>query len=163
MKVILLYMSLMVSLNAFGQKPKSLPLIISIDGDIPTSDIYKCHFLVKDSLNRVSDSIHFDYRVSQATVTERQYQRLKSLSSNSKLIIRFEYSPVKSVTNVPHTYECAINVSWINDVYIILKFHNYENKLNYAFFNKRKGYGVEIEIPGSASMLLSRVKQSIPW
>src|ERR1700748_1012390 len=88
-----------------GQKRQRLPILITIDGNILTSDVYKCRLLIKDSISRVTDSISFNYSPGQVVVSDLEYQRLKSLSSKNTVIIKFNYSPMQSITNLSHTYE----------------------------------------------------------
>jgi hypothetical protein len=137
-------------------KEKSLPLIISIDGDIPSAGIYKGTFLIEDILGNPIDTIPFNYVVSKATVTAKQYRELMSLAPKDKVVLRFGYDRSYPNVNVPeeyYEYETKMSARYFNDEYIIVKIYNFANPLNKIYAPSKKGYGVELYTPNGVTLI----------
>jgi|GEM_PF-3152799 len=156
---------ILLSLNCFSQQSKSkIPLIITIDGQIITEGLFHGFFFIVDTTDRNIDTVKFVYQVGQASMTQKEYDKLHSLKSAERIQVKFVYNPFKSTTRTPHVYTHFLSKGAMNDVYLILNVFNYANKINYSFFSKRRGYGIEEKFPGGGTKLLSRIKRPpIPW
>jgi hypothetical protein len=162
---ILAVLLILISVNCFSQQTVwKIPLIVTIDGQIITEGMFHGFFFIVDSSGKNVDTIKFDCQVGQANMTKKEYNELHSIKPGTNVEVQFAYTPFKSITQTQHVYKHILSQSAINDVYIILNVYNYANKINYKFFSKRKGYGVEELFPGGGTVLLARIKKPpIPW
>jgi hypothetical protein len=154
---ILIGVTLSLTFKSFGQAgEKHIPLIILVDGDIPSVGISKGAFLIENTDGRVRDSIPFTYRVNSATITDRQSTEVHSLTPKDMLVIKFRYNRAYSHVGAEeesYDYETKIDAKYINDAYLILKVYNYANPANTRFYTSKQGYGIEVSSPNGGTLL----------
>jgi len=141
----------MIATTAFcSNQSTHLNYTIFIDGEF-VEDRCQGAFIIKDSLESLSDSIPFQYEAGDLVLTTQEYQKLNNLKSDTKVKFLFISRHSRFCQDMTYTKE-AIKF-WFIQRYIILRIYNFKNKLNQKDFLERSGYGIEITIPGYGIIL----------
>jgi hypothetical protein len=160
MKKGILYLFLVIFVsNLYGQtKNERLTLILFIDNKLPVTDVTDGEILLKDSSGIKKDEIKFDFHVGGLLMSSPDYEKLLNINRGSRIIIKFKYKVFYPKFG-EFSYEIEIPEGWINKEYIILKIYNESNKINREkyFFKNGQKYLVQIIIPGSSSILKTKI------
>lgn len=148
------------NLYLFGQeKSKRLTFILSIDGELPVSDIKDGFFMSGDSLGCIKDTIPFEYHVGYLSMSPANYKKFFSLNPSSRVFINFLHLLFRP-QHFEKIYRKEIPREWLNEEYIILKVYNVSNKESRAkyYFKPEEQSLIQIIIPGNSTILTTRTK-----
>ena len=161
MKKVFLYLLLTVqTLTLFGQEQsKRLTFILSIDDQLPVTDITDGTFLIMDSVGTIKEKIPFNYHVGGLGLSLSDYKKLFASNSDSRILIRFKHVQFRP-TYVEYSYEKEIPKGWLNEEYMVLKVYNKSVKSNRAkyFYKPGQRYIIQVKIPGSSTIPITRKK-----
>lgn len=143
--------SFAINNSLFSQESnKRINFVLLIDNDVPVpSKISKCYFSNKDTIGNIKDSIPFAYEVGGLLLSSDNYKKLITYPHQSNLYINFIYID----NNQFYKYQKRISAEWINELYLILKIHNYslrESKKQYT--RNGDGFGTQIIFPGGGAV-----------
>jgi hypothetical protein len=138
---------------------KRLTFILTIDDELPVTDITDGVFLLKDSTGTIKDKISFDYHVGGLGISAVDYKTLFASNPEYSIFIKFKHTVFRP-NYTEYIYEKEIPRKWLNEEYIILKIYNASNKVSRAkyFFKHGQKYLIRIKIPGSSTILITRKK-----
>jgi len=136
-----------------------LNYVIFVDDKL-VEGYYPGMFIIKDSLNNVSDTIKFNYEVGDLIVSSSGYEKLMVLKSDAKIKFVLNYRNTCPYEDL--VFSTEETKYWLIERYVIMRVYNYKNKHNQKIFREKSGYGIEINIPGGG-MILPRKKSKKWW
>lgn len=154
---IILLCSFSIRLNA---QKKDINFIISIDGDIVTSNLsgFKLVAVLRDG---VEQTVKSDYYPGNLSVSEVDYNMLLDTNTRTVFIV-FDY--VERCRNFDKTYNYKIDLKkgWLTNYYYILRIYNTSKRQYRKVYSPLEGqtYTYEYDYPGgSVNRITKRRKQ----
>ena len=118
--------------------------VIMVDNELVNpSSLTGEYIILKNSLNKTSDTIKFDYNYGTVLFSESDFNKLNHTSENDSLELVFDYLMLRPVQKKCY-YKIRLDSSWLDQSFLIVKIYNYDNVINKKIFPQKLGYGVEI-------------------